>query len=157
MQLIPVLDLRAGAVVRAVRGERASYQPVVSRLVAGSEPVAVAHALATACGADELYLADLDALQGGRAQSAVLQALLRADERRRWWVDAGFRDLDDARRLRDALGAAGERLMPVFASESLRDAGVLDALAREPGWPCPLSLDRRDGRAMDPEIGRAHV
>ncbi len=39
MILIPVIDLMQGQVVRAVRGDRGSYRPIVSGLCAGSDPV----------------------------------------------------------------------------------------------------------------------
>ena len=35
MRVIPVIDLKSGAAVHAVRGERERYRPLRSRLVAG--------------------------------------------------------------------------------------------------------------------------
>ena len=64
MNLIPVIDLMQGQVVRAQCGQRALYRPIVSTLCASAEPAAVARALATHCAAQQLYVADLDALQG---------------------------------------------------------------------------------------------
>lgn len=74
MQIIPVLDLRAGEVVRAIRGERQRYRPIVSGLCDGSDPVTVALAMLDACASRRLYVADLDALAG---QSVQWQALRR--------------------------------------------------------------------------------
>ncbi|HET9642558.1 MAG TPA: hypothetical protein VFP68_04185, partial [Burkholderiaceae bacterium] len=48
-QVIPVLDLRHGQVVRAVRGERSSYRPIVTPLAQGSEPCDIARALLARC------------------------------------------------------------------------------------------------------------
>jgi len=135
-----VLDVRGGQVVRAVRGERAAYRPVVSTLAAGSAPVVLARALAARTGASALYVADLDALQGGALQLAVLETLLAALPALALWIDAGLRDADGAARLRAALGA---RVRPVFGSESLADAQGLPADAI-------LSLDSRHARALDP-------
>ncbi len=56
-----------GQVVRGVRGERLAYRPIVSALCRSSEPVTVARILAGYCAASDLYVADLDALQGGGA------------------------------------------------------------------------------------------
>ena len=44
MILIPVIDLMHGQVVRAVRGDRHAYRPIVSALCDGSDPVTVARA-----------------------------------------------------------------------------------------------------------------
>ena len=88
-RLIPVLDLRRGRVVRAVRGERARYAPVRSTLVRGSEPRQVLAALLRLAPFGAVYLADLDAIQGGPPQRRLLAALCRAHPRTEFWIDAG--------------------------------------------------------------------
>src|SRR3954451_24567824 len=45
MQIIPVLDIQGGIVVRAIGGRRSEYRPLVSRLTDSTEPLAVAHAM----------------------------------------------------------------------------------------------------------------
>ena len=45
MNLIPVIDLMRGQVVRAHRGARGSYRPIESRLCASSDPITVARVL----------------------------------------------------------------------------------------------------------------
>src|SRR3954469_12740745 len=82
IQVIPVIDLMRGQVVRGVRGERHAYRPIVSRLADGSAPLAIAQALRKAAPPPAgqqavLYVADLDAIQGGAVQAAVLRELLR--------------------------------------------------------------------------------
>jgi phosphoribosylformimino-5-aminoimidazole carboxamide ribotide isomerase len=148
MQIIPVIDLKNGQVVRAVRGDRAGYQPIDSLLCPGSDPAAMAQRLCEHCATDTLYIADLDALRDGELQISVLQRLLGDQPALRLWLDAGFADADQADRLRAALGEAGHRVTPVFGSESLRS---VDALARcfAPPSAALLSLDRRGGQALD--------
>lgn len=151
MILIPVVDLMRGQVVRAIRGNRRSYQPVVSRLCEGSAPVNVARALVAHCAARQLYVADLDALQGGALQTAVVQDLLRALPGVELWLDGGFGDAAAADPLRLALGDDAPRLVTVFASEAMASP---DALARCFATPLArerdvLSLDRRDGTRLD--------
>ena len=145
--IIPVIDLQAGQVVRAVRGDRQNYKPVVSALCAGSEPLTVARALLAHTGSPILYAADLDALQGGAAQAAVLRALLQALPGVELWLDAGFADAASAATLREALGIEGPRVRPVFASESLRTREQLAECGAD--GQAALSLDRRDGRRLD--------
>ena len=148
MQLIPVIDLMRGQAVRALRGDRASYRPVQSRLCEGSDPVAVARALCAHCDAQRLYVADLDALTGGAAQLTVLQQLQQALPSLELWVDAGFADADAAAALRDRLGAGSARVVTVFASESLRSREALERSCAD-RRASVLSLDRRDGRRLD--------
>jgi phosphoribosylformimino-5-aminoimidazole carboxamide ribotide isomerase len=148
MELIPVVDLLRGAVVRARQGDRATYRPIESTLCAGSDPATVARALVAHCAAPALYVADLDALQGGAPQAAVLGALLAALPATELWLDAGFADAAAAQALRAALGAAGGRVVPVFASEALASrAALAEACAHRAD--VLLSLDRRAGRRLD--------
>jgi phosphoribosylformimino-5-aminoimidazole carboxamide ribotide isomerase len=153
MLLIPVIDLMRGQVVRAVRGERQSYRPIVSRLCEGSVPIDVAQALCRHCASSRLYLADLDALTGGAVQVEAVRALLHALPSLELWLDAGFADAGVAASVRQRLGPLAQRVVSVFASESLRS---LTALREAFAQPHPaamsgvLSLDRRDGRRLDP-------
>ena len=68
-QVIPVIDLKGGAVVRGVAGERAGYQPIVSAIARDARPETVASALVRTSGASELYVADLDAVAGAEPES----------------------------------------------------------------------------------------
>lgn len=148
MLLIPVIDLMRGHAVRAVRGDRASYKPVVSTLCEGSDPVTVARALCEHCDSTRLYAADLDALTGGQVQADVLGRILRALPALEFWVDAGFADLAAVRQLRERIGAGAQRIVPIFASESLRSRAQLAACCAD-REACVLSLDRRDGQRLD--------
>jgi phosphoribosylformimino-5-aminoimidazole carboxamide ribotide isomerase len=151
MDLIPVIDLMQGQVVRAVRGNRQSYQPVVSRLCAGSDPVTVAEVLCEHCATDRLYVADLDALLGRPAQVAVLRSLLQAMPDLELWLDAGFANARAAHALRGEVGADGPQFVPVFGSESLASREALeDCFGGAHGkGAAVLSLDRRDGQRLD--------
>jgi uncharacterized protein related to proFAR isomerase len=147
MLLIPVIDLMGGQVVRARRGERRAYQPIVSMLAPGSEPVTLARALCDHCASRHLYLADLDALMGGAPQAALLRELLDALPGVELWLDAGFADAAAADALCRGLGAEAAHIVPVFASESLRSHDALGAVAGRDD--AILSLDRRDGQRLD--------
>jgi len=142
-----VLDIAHGQVVRGVRGVRAAYRPIVSALAAGSDPATLAAALRSLTRCDLLYVADLDAIQGGAAQVGVLAALLAADDARCLWLDAGFAHAADVSALRHGLGVAGARVRPVYGSESLVP-GDLAWLADDP--QAILSLDCRGERPLDP-------
>jgi phosphoribosylformimino-5-aminoimidazole carboxamide ribotide isomerase len=99
-----------------------------------------------------LYAADLDALTGGSAQAEVLRRILQAMPELEFWVDAGFADAAAAQQLRERIGPEAERVVTIFASESLRSREELSRCFaereadRERGV---LSLDRRDGQRLD--------
>ena len=163
MNLIPVIDLMQGQVVRAVRGNRHAYQPIVSKLCASSDPLTVAKILCEHCATRQLYVADLDALLGQPAQAALLRTLLQALPELELWLDAGFAGAAAADALRADLGTAAERVVPVFGSESLVSRSELERCFARPGrrvrpdlaantdasTDAVLSLDRRDGQRLD--------
>lgn len=69
MRIIPVLDLKGGEVVRAEKGQRDSYKPIVTPLSASTDAVSVAIGLRTLFPFRAFYIADLDAIEG-RAPNA---------------------------------------------------------------------------------------
>jgi phosphoribosylformimino-5-aminoimidazole carboxamide ribotide isomerase len=130
VRVVGVIDLKAGAAVHAVRGERERYRPL-------GDPLAIARRF----GLDELYVADLDAIAGTGSSDAIIAALA---VEARVMVDAGVSEPEPARALLD-LGVA----RVVVGTETLADA---DALERVP--EAVLSVDLRDGRVLsrDPRL-----
>jgi phosphoribosylformimino-5-aminoimidazole carboxamide ribotide isomerase len=144
VRVIPVIDLKGGAAVHAVRGERERYRPLRSAIVAGSDPVAVTRGVRAALGLHELYVADLDAIAGAPAHHGTIEALAREA---RVMVDAGSTGADDVRGWL-ALGVA----RVVIGTETLPGAdGLDDVVAALPGAPLVLSLDLRAGRVLSPD------
>jgi phosphoribosylformimino-5-aminoimidazole carboxamide ribotide isomerase len=151
MNVVPVIDLLQGQVVRAIRGDRKHYRPIASALCASSDPLTVARILCEHCSAQQLYIADLDALQGRAGHLAVVRQLLEALPGLELWLDAGFSDVSQAQAVHERLGPSADRLVPVFGSESLRSRSALEACfsTRHDRQGGILSLDRRDGERLD--------
>jgi phosphoribosylformimino-5-aminoimidazole carboxamide ribotide isomerase len=161
MRIIPVIDLRAGEAVQGTGGDRARYAPVESALTSSlGDALALAQAYVTVLGTSELYVADLDAIEGGAAQYGMHQRLSRIA---RSWIDAGLRSERDACAVIDA---GADRV--VVGRETLPDLEVLHAIvARLGAERVAFSLDLRDGaplaraeplRAMTPrELARRAV
>jgi phosphoribosylformimino-5-aminoimidazole carboxamide ribotide isomerase len=132
VRVVPVIDLKVGAAVHAVRGERERYRSV-------GDPLSLARRFRDALGLDELYVADLDAITGGGGNDGVIRALAREA---RVMVDAGVSEPERARALLD-LGV--HRV--VVGTETLADADALDRLLPE----AVLSVDLRHGRTLSPD------
>ena len=66
MEVIPVIDLKGGAVVRARLGLRQSYAPIVTTLARTSAPLDVVAGLLTIHPFRTVYIADLDAIACAR-------------------------------------------------------------------------------------------
>ncbi len=146
MDIVPVLDIRDGAVVHAMRGERASYAPLQSASIGSSEPVAVLQAMLGAIDAIGLrapaaYVADLDAIMTGSPQWAVVERLRDASPVP-LWVDAGLASAAAAQEV------STRGVVPVIGSESLTS---LDGLAAHTGltpddWVLSLDSDAQGSR-----------
>jgi phosphoribosylformimino-5-aminoimidazole carboxamide ribotide isomerase len=137
MRILPVLDLLNGVVVRGVAGRRSEYRPVVSRLAASADPVAVAEAFRTHLGLSELYLADLDAIAGIPPALPTYRALRRLGFR--LWVDAGVVGRERA----DILAAEDVGL--VAGLETVASPDALADILRAHGGRTVFSLDLRGG------------
>ena len=77
VELIPVIDLKGGQVVRAQFGRRDDYRPIQSPLSATSDPIDVARGLLSLYPFETFYIADLDAIESvGENEGSI--ALLKA-------------------------------------------------------------------------------
>ena len=120
MQVIPVIDLIGGVVVRARMGDRASYRPLESPLSSTSDAVSVVRGLLAVHPFLKLYVADLDAIQGAGDNLPALRRIRVEFPSLQMWVDNGAADPTALEALIAAdLGA------PVIGSESQRDSALI--------------------------------
>ncbi|HKH18682.1 MAG TPA: HisA/HisF-related TIM barrel protein [Solirubrobacteraceae bacterium] len=146
MRVVPVIDLKLGTAVHAVRGERERYRPVRSALAGDDgDPLALARAFRSELGLDELYVADLDAIGGETERDGAMLAALAREAR--VMFDAGVSEPARARALLD-LGA--HRI--IVGTETLNSPDALDRLLAElPHGAVILSVDLREGRLLSPD------
>jgi phosphoribosylformimino-5-aminoimidazole carboxamide ribotide isomerase len=89
MQVIPVIDLKGGSVVRAKSGARHLYAPIESKLATTSEPADVVAGLLDLHPFKQIYIADLDAIEGRADHANHIAALETQFPDVRFWVDIG--------------------------------------------------------------------
>jgi phosphoribosylformimino-5-aminoimidazole carboxamide ribotide isomerase len=144
-ELIGVIDIRAGRAVHAVAGARERYQPVqpiAGVFTAPGDAEALARFYIDPAGVDAIYVADLDAIQGGALQITLLSSLCELAIP--IYVDAGVTTVDAARRV---LTAGAERI--IVGLETLASFDDLAAICAALGGDrVVFSLDFRDGRAL---------
>jgi HisA/HisF family protein len=145
VRVIGVVDLAAGRAVHARGGVRERYAPVLA--VAGS-PIDPGGALALArvyldrLGVTELYVADLDAIQGGSSQDIPVAAVAALGAP--LWLDAGVSSLAGAHH---ALGLGAARV--IVGLETLSSFGALKTICEAVGGDrVAFSLDLRDGELV---------
>ena len=137
MDVIPVLDLKGGTVVRARMGRRDQYRPIETPLSPTSDPVDVARGLLSVHPFRIVYVADLDAIERSGDNRAALARLKAAFPDVTLWVDNGLADCDGADEwLADGLGHL------VLGSEAQANADLVRRLAADAR--VILSLDFRD-------------
>lgn len=112
MRIIPVIDIRNGAVVRARAGDRENYRPIATPLAATSAPFDVVAGFLALHPFERIYVADLDAIEGTGDNRRAIGALTQRFPGLRFMIDAGAR-------FGDWVDAAGFEC--VVGSETLSD------------------------------------
>ncbi len=96
MQIIPVIDLLNGTVVHARKGDRKNYQAVQSSISKSSKPLDVVTALLEFYPFQQLYIADLNAIQKiGRNNFAEINSISQQHPNLKLWIDAGIANISD--------------------------------------------------------------
>jgi len=93
MKIIPVIDLLNGIVVHARKGDRKNYQAIQSSISASSKPLDIVAALYEYYPFQELYIADLNAIQqtGNNNYEAIISISQHYPDLK-LWIDAGVND-----------------------------------------------------------------
>jgi HisA/HisF family protein len=143
MQIIPVLDLKDGTVVRAQMGQRDRYRPIETPLAPGSDPVDVARGLLSVHPFQTVYIADLDAIEGRGNNNAAIESIRQALPQTSLWVDNGIADPASA-----SAWLARTNHCLVLGSETQRDAKLVRALSDHDR--VVLSLDFRAAQFAGP-------
>ena len=136
MDIIPVIDVLGGVAVAAKRGDRANYKPLSTPLASGSDPVDIAKGYLELFPFKTLYVADLDAISGGKGNGHVIERLSSALPQLHLWVDSGVSSLEAAKDL-----FAQPQISIVVGSESVRKLKECEALFRLASHHAVLSLD----------------
>jgi HisA/HisF family protein len=143
MEVIPVIDLKDGAVVHARMGMRSAYAPIETPLSPTSRPTDVARGLLSIFPFKKFYVADLNAIENKDNNNAALKRLSLDFPELVFWVDAGIADVHHAQRWFEAgLGHL------VLGSETQRDSDLIRFLCRNNRTI--LSLDFRGDAFLGP-------
>lgn len=139
MNIIPVIDLLNGIVVRGVAGKREQYRRIHSKLAASPDASVILNALQQTFGFQQFYVADLDAIQFGQLNRCTIAELAR--DKVSLLVDRGVRNVTDVAELLE-LGV--DRV--VVALETLNSLKLAEEFITEFGaQQLVLSLDLQSG------------
>lgn len=139
MNVIPVLDLKDGQVVHAKRGNRQAYLPIQSALTQSSDAIAIVEALLSLYPFKQLYIADIDAIQGTGHHAELVKLIQSKFTELEIWLDAGFATTEAIK------SRQGANIRIVLGSESLESLEQYQALAQYCKTQPVLSLDFKSG------------
>jgi uncharacterized protein related to proFAR isomerase len=144
MEIIPVIDLKGGLVVRARHGDRAKYRRIETPLSATAEPLDVVAGLLALHPFKILYVADLDAIEETASDDLIVRRIAERFPGLDLWVDNGCSSFAAAT---DFLAAhSGASL--VLGSESQQTGDLVRRLRDDPR--IVLSLDFRGEAFLGP-------
>src|SRR3954454_4902856 len=139
IRVMEVLDLQRGRAVHAVAGDRAHYRAVHSILHECADPIGLARAYRDSLGLRDLYLADLDAIEGAPPALPLYRDLHAMGLS--LWADPG---LVDAASLSTLMDAGVSRI--ITGLETVRGPGALAEILDQAGPDrVVFSLDLRNG------------
>ncbi len=145
MEVIPVIDLKGGAVVRARLGQRDAYAPITTPLAPTSAPNDVVAGFLSLYPFPTIYIADLGAIESRGGHEESLDALSAAFPDVTFWVDAGVSHSDQAR----SWLLRHPRAHLVLGTETLQDLAPLEELGKDER--VLLSLDFRGQVFLGPD------
>ncbi|MGJ0485524.1 MAG: HisA/HisF-related TIM barrel protein [Methylomicrobium sp.] len=90
MQVIPVIDLKDGAVVHAQQGKRETYQPIHTDLCPSADIFDVLDAYLNLYEFRIFYIADLNALEKKGNHASLIYTVAERFPERSFWLDSGL-------------------------------------------------------------------
>lgn len=90
MEIIPVIDIRRGQVVHAVKGQRQNYRPLQTSLCESNSPEDIVQAFISSYPFKTIYIADLDAIEGQSNNDQIIEQLHDKFQSVTFWVDQGI-------------------------------------------------------------------
>ena len=156
MNVIPVIDLKNGQVVRGVAGQRDQYRRIQSQIVANAAAGPVARALGEVVRHQRFYVADLDAIAGAEPDWHAYEQIRAGGGA--IMIDAGVNSVERAGALVAFADRQPERVSIVVALESSANPDELQQLvARIGSKRAVFSLDLREGRPFTGAAGWRHL
>lgn len=142
MQIIPVIDILNGVVVRGIAGERQKYAPINSMLTESRDPSVIVQVLQDEFGLTDFYVADLDAIQARRMNRCTIAELAQLPGKMH--ADCGVRTKTD---IQDQLDLGVERV--VVALETVASLDAASAMLQEFGSESLVfSVDMKNGKPL---------
>jgi len=131
MDIIPVLDILDNKVVKAIKGDRANYEPVSLKLYNSIEPVEIIKQLSKRYSPHILYIADLDAISADKVNHLLFNQILSMFPKIVFWIDTGMNTIKLIKKYKNYI--------PVFCSEKSKGFDLIST--HNNNYICSLDID----------------
>ena len=135
IEIIPVIDLKAGKAVHAKGGRRDKYQPVQSRLCPDGDALTLIRNFLDQYHFSRLYIADLDAITASGNHDSLLRSIEQQYPELETWIDTGIKNQDSLQQFHQKFTGR-----PVMGSETLTGTEVF-SMTESHAKQAVLSLD----------------
>ena len=132
MDIIPVLDILDNKVVKAIKGDRANYKPISSKLYNSIEPIEIINQLSKRYSPHILYIADLDAISNNNVNHALFNQILTIFPKIVFWIDTGMNTIKLKKKFRN--------YVPIICSENSKGFDLISNLKYN--YICSLDIDK---------------
>ena len=122
MNIIPAIDLKKGKVVRAIQGDRASYEPIDLVTAYSSNPITFIKDLIIKYKPSTIYLADLDLLDGNGNNIDIIYKIANTFRNKIFWVDMGAEKIKKLNI---------KNITPILCSESCEDIRLINYIYKD--------------------------
>lgn len=143
-EIIPVIDLLGGSVVRGVKGERHNYKPVKPIFCSSSDPLEIATSYRDYFNFSSIYIADLDRITGSGNNLEVVKNIKKLfPDPGQVYCDPGISDSCDV----DYIHSYIDNL--VIGTETLPSLQLINDVTNTFGMEkVTLSLDIKSGNVL---------
>ena len=122
MNIIPAIDLKKGKVVKAIQGDRTSYQPIDLITRYSSNPITFIKNLIITYKPSTIYLADLDLLDGDGDNIDIISRIAHMFRNKTFWVDVGSKKINKLSK---------RNIIPILCSESCDDIKLINYVYKD--------------------------
>ncbi len=143
-RIVPVVDVKRGLAVHAIKGQRDAYVPVTCGWCKDGDIVSLVKGYKEIFGFHDLYVADLDAIMTGKPNKAVYKEIL-AQVDGEVMIDVGITSIAGFR----AIASAGFKSV-ILGTESIPSVSLLARIIKENEHATIVSLDVKDGAVLSP-------
>ncbi|MHA1697211.1 MAG: HisA/HisF-related TIM barrel protein [Promethearchaeota archaeon] len=143
-RIIPVIDIKDGVAVHAVKGMRNQYKPVLCPWCKSSDPLDLAKQYRSVFGLKDLYIADLDSIMHERMNTKIYEKIIKQCDGR-IMVDSGITTFE---KYQELINYSFDEI--ILGTESIKDVETFNQILENASSQIIISLDLRHGKVLSP-------